>query len=225
MLRSSRKFFRINYYVSSLLPVYFLLTTFMFAIHIECMYRSWHIYDSKEGFIEFNCVFYTFFTIFIIAIICLLIVRYTIKDTLNHSKSFGFKDVKISSKYNSGFREFIFSVVLPLMSTFSIDEYPIATLIMIITLQIIIYIFFINSSDLFPNISLVLIGYSFFYVTDNYSEYSKLQYVLGKTAYIDKLLKGENKVIAIKMGNSDYPDNVGVILKSKSKEGKNNGNI
>ena len=64
-----------------------------------------------------------------------------------------------------------------MMSTFSIDEYPIPTLIMIIIFQLLIYIFFINSSDFFPNISLVALGYSIF-IVESTEEDSNLRFVL-----------------------------------------------
>ena len=102
------------------------------------------------------------------------------------------------------------------MSTFSLNDYPVATLVMVIVFQIIIYFFFVNSSDLFPNISLVLLGYSFFYVSNDYGQ-SNLQYILGQRTDINKLIKGQNKVEVIKLGEKQYPDNIGVAFEFKEK--------
>lgn len=245
MLRSSRKGFRVEYYISSLLPVYFLLIIFMFFIYIQRVFdglkfkrivtfdlnkfcelkeaviycfnefKKVSIYNLKQN-LDFNLVFLVFLAFFICSILCLFSIKHAINETLNNSKSLGIKDVEIKDSYNSGFREFIFSVILPLMSTFSINDYPIATLVMVTVFQFIIYFFFINSSDLFPNISLVLLGYSFFYVSNDYGK-SSLQYVLGKKVDIDKLIKGYNKVEVIKLGEKQYPDNIGVALKFKEK--------
>ena len=223
MLRSSRKGFRLSYYISSLLPVYFLLIIFMFVtniernqnvfyvINIERNQNVFYVIDIVNDYSHYNFVFYAFLIMFVLSVICLLIVKRDVKDTLKYSNLLGTKKVRIYNRYNSGFREFIFSVILPLMSTFSINDYPVATLVMVIVFQIIVYIFFKNSSDLFPNISLVLLKYSFFYVSENYGK-SNIQYVIGKTNDIDKLINGEKEVEVIKMGESDYPDNVGVMF-------------
>lgn len=219
MLRSSRKGFRLSYYISSLLPVYLLLIIFMFTINIERNNNILYVFDFIHDHSHYNLVFCMFFAFFILSLICLLLVKIAIKSTLAYSETLGTEKVRISNKYNSGFREFIFSVILPLMSTFSINDFPVATLVMVIVFQIIIYVFFENSSDLFPNISLVLLKYSFFYVSDNNGK-SSLQYVLGKTSDIDNLIRGKKEVEVVKMGESNLPDNVGVLLKFK--ESKSN---
>lgn len=220
MLRSSRKGFKLEYYISSLLPVYFLLIVFMFAIYFErvfvCLkFKKSFIYNLNKN-LDFNLVFLVFLVFLFISIVCLFRIKYAINDTLKNSKSLGIKDVEIKNSYNSGFREFIFSVILPLMSTFSLNDYPVATLVMVIVFQIIIYFFFVNSSDLFPNISLVLLGYSFFYVSNDYGQ-SNLQYILGQRTDINKLIKGQNKVEVIKLGEKQYPDNIGVAFEFKEK--------
>lgn len=224
MLRSSRKGFRLSYYISSLLPVYFLLIIFMFTINIERNDNIFYVFDIIDDHSHYNFVFCTFIVFFILSLICLLFVKRAIKSTLAYKKTLGTKKVSISNKFNSGFREFIFSVILPLMSTFSINDFPVATLVMVIVFQFIIYVFFENSSDLFPNISLVLLKYSFFYVSDNYGK-SNLQYVLGKTSDIDKLISGKKEIEVVKMGESNFPDNVGVLVKfEESKSDEKYGN-
>ena len=91
---------------------------------------------------SYKVVMYTFMVLLFISFFCLYKVVKIINNTKKYSKTFGKTRVVLKDEYNVGFREFMFilSVILPMMSKFSIDEYPIQTLIMIIIFQLLIYI-------------------------------------------------------------------------------------
>ncbi len=212
MFWSSRKAFRIYYYMSSLLPVYLLVLIFMTSIkfNISEIDSVRNLLAKLGNITSYKVVLYTFMVLLFISFFCLYKVVKIINNTKKYSKTFGKTRVVLKDEYNVGFREFILSVILPMMSTFSIDEYPIPTLIMIIIFQLLIYIFFINSSDFFPNISLVALGYSIF-IVESTEEDSNLRFVFGRTKNIDDIIKCSKEFEVIEIGESDYSNNIGVI--------------
>ncbi|MCF1843703.1 hypothetical protein FOF61_06585 [Lactobacillus jensenii] len=205
MFWSSRKSFRLFYYVSSLLPVYLFMLIFMIIIKIEN--QKAFLYHEKLYKIIFGLFIFCIFA----SVYCLLKTKSIIKRTTHFSKTYGTTKVILSDNYNIGFREFILSFILPLISTFSIDEYPIATISMIFLFQLLMYIFFISSSDFFPNIPLVLLGFSVFEVKTTNSENSKLKYVFGKTKNIAEIMKDDKSYEVVEIGEPNYFNNIGVI--------------
>lgn len=213
MLRTSRLSFKIAYYCSSLLPVYTFLVVFMVILKLETHTTKALISRLFTPLTGYKCVFWLFVVLTILSVFLLFKVKAILEDTLKHSNSLGKNKVSILGTYNSGYREFILSFVLPLISTFSVDDYPWATFIMVILFEIIMYIFFINSSDFFPNIALIVLGYSIFNVksVDNVN----IRYAFGKTKDIDSLIKTKSNIEVVTLGENNFPSNVGVI---KTKE-------
>lgn len=174
---------------------------------------QWHITPTKV-------VYSIIFCIFCVSFVSLAVVRHLIKNVKNSSRTLGTTEVVILSKYNNGFREFILSVLLPMVSTFSILDLPVATLSIIVILQVFMYLFYSISSDFLPNIPLALgKGYSIFIATPNKSgnngknsqENNGPYYVLGKTLEIDNLIYSKQKISFI--SNTNYVNkNVGVII-------------
>lgn len=213
MFRTSKKAFQIFYYLSSLLPVYLLLLIFMVLIKVEasrCF--DFFIWLNKFKVITlYKIAFFICVICIIISAVALFLVKYSIKSVLNYSYSLGISKVKILKLYNTGFREFLLSVILPLISTFSIVDYPITTMIMIILFQIMIFFFYVNSSDFFPNISLILCGFSVFEVKP-IDEKSNVKYVFGKTKYIDKIIYTEHELKVVEIGATEFSNNVAVFI-------------
>lgn len=175
------------------------------------IYFQWHITSTK-------IVYLIILSIFCISLLSLVKVRNLIEKVKDASSTLGTTKVIIHSKYNSGFREFILSVILPMVSTFSLLDLPIATLSIIIILQVFMYLFYSISSDFLPNIPLALVnGYSIFIAKPaGGQEKDKKKegpyYILGKTAEIDNLIYTEQEISFI--SNPDYVNkNVGVIIK------------
>lgn len=209
MFRSSRKGFQIYYFISSLLPIYLFIIIFMLSIKFK---------GSKEQITNFykinsnyKLVFYIFIFLFFVSVCCLFKVKRIIDETKRYSKTLGATSVLFKNKYNPGFREFILSVILPMMSTFSVDDYPFSTLIMVIFFQLFLFIFFLNSSDFFPNLSLFLFGYSVFIVDKTQKSDSKLEYAFGKTRDIDSITNKKQQFKVIEIGEPDFSNNIGVI--------------
>ena len=169
----------------------------------------------KSATTSYWLVFVIFLVLSALSFCCLLKTRRIIDKTKQYSKTFGTVKVYLKDEYNPGFREFILSVILPMISTFSIDDYPITTLIMICIFQLLIYIFFINSSDFFPNISLVILGYSVFTVSSIISSKnteSNLKFVFGKNQDIDKVVRQKKyKFTVVEIGEPQCLNNIGVI--------------
>lgn len=69
-------------------------------------------------------------------------------------------EVKFFKSYNPGYGDFILSSILPMTSTFTLGDKTLYSLIMIFLFEILIYLFFLKSSDFFPNVLLAIFGYS-----------------------------------------------------------------
>lgn len=179
------------------------------------IYFQWHITSTK-------IVYLIIFSIFCISLLSLLKVRSLIENVKEASSTLGTTKVVIHAKYNNGFREFILSVILPMVSTFSILDLPIATLSIIIIWQVFMYLFYSISSDFLPNIPLALAkGYSIFIAKPVISQGKDQKnkenkgpyYILGKTSEIDGLIYTKQEISFI--SNTDYVNkNVGVIIKN-----------
>lgn len=97
-----------------------------------------------------------------------------------------------------------------MISTFSITDYPCTTIIMIFLFQLAVFFFYMNSSDFFPNISLILFGFSVFQVISK--DNSGIKYVFGKTKDIDKLIQSGQETQVVKIGSTGLPSNIAVVL-------------
>ena len=199
--------------MSSLLPIYLFIVIFMIAIkfNIKMISNTKRFLSTVDMITPYKVVLYIFLALVIISLVCLFITRKIIIKTKNYSKTFGIKKVFLKDEYNPGFREFILSVILPMMSTFSINDNPISTLLMIFIFQLLIYIFFVNSSDFFPNVPLVLLGYSVFVVSPG-EKNSKLKFVFGKNKNIDKIIDGNQQFKAVEIGEPECSNTIGVIF-------------
>lgn len=160
---------------------------------------------------NYKLTFYAFIVLLLISVYSLFKTKRIIEETKKHSRALGTTNVLLKDQYNPGFREFILSVILPMMSTFSIDDYPLSTLLMVLFFQLFIYIFFLNSSDFFPNLSLFLFGYSVFIVKKSDKTDSKLKYIFGKTSNIDSIINKDQQFKVIAIGEPEYCNNIGVI--------------
>ena len=210
MFRSSRKSFRVYYYISSLLPVYLFIVMFMISIRVnhgkELITNIWKLTSS------YKLVFYMFIFLLLISVFCLLKTRRIIEESKEYSVVLGTLMVEFKNQYNSGFRESILIIALPMVSTISIEEYPLPTLMMILVFQIFIFFLFLNSSDFFPNLSLLALGYSVFIVDQVNSQGSNLKYVFGKTSDIDSIVNNNHQQFqVVEIGEPNYSNDVGVI--------------
>ncbi|WP_347975349.1 hypothetical protein [Limosilactobacillus fermentum] len=160
---------------------------------------------------SYKLIFYIFIFLLLISVFCLFKTWRIIEETKHYSKTLGITKISLKDEYNPGFRDIILSVILPMMSTFSIDDYPLPTLVMVLAFQIFIFIFFLNSSDFFPNLSLFVFGYSFFIVDQANSQDSNLKYVFGKISNIDSIVNNHQQFQVVEIGEPNYNNNVGVI--------------
>ena len=157
MFRTSRIMFRNAYYYSSLAVQNLLLVIILLLSYLESSKWTLKILFRNTGFIVllFLCVGMS-----ILSVLATIYVRYVFKGAKNASKSLGMRAMTISDDYNNGFREFLLSIILPMISTYSIVDSPVMSFTMIILLQLLVYFFFVNSSDMLPNLTLTISGYS-----------------------------------------------------------------
>lgn len=229
MFRTARPFFKFCYYVSSLFLSYFLIVVYIaitkFNIILKiisgrvsiCEYLS--LYNNQNNMV-INC--HPIALISILVLLCLIaslgfsfwtkrLINRTILRDYRAYNTLTPEKFTIGDKYNVGFREFIMSVIIPVISMFSIVEQPIQTFVIIVIIQLITYYFYANSSDIFPNITLVFLGYTLFYgkkVDDG-----RNCYVFGLTKEVDSIILSERYVLPLGKQGATFKNYVGVIVK------------
>lgn len=148
--------FKLAYFFSSFLPSYIFIIIITYIQYIESnkrLFPSLVITSKKLVFIIL--VLLTF-----IASCSLYIILRKIKQEYetfrsNRAKQRG----KLNKEYNSGIRDFLLSVLLPVITTIFIDEKPISGLVSIILIQSALMYFYFYSTDILPNIPLLFKGY------------------------------------------------------------------
>lgn len=209
IFKFARTSFKISYYISSLLPAYALIVIYMLVVDYKKCISTINP--------QYHIVFVMFVLLLFISITCLCMTHKILLNVNDYSKTLGTIKIKLKNEYNSGVREFILSLIIPMISTFSIKESPIATFIMISIIQLFIGYFFINSSDFFPNISLSILGYSFFIADNSSSDDIRIRYVFGKNKIIDEILEGNDYFQVVGIGEDSKTSVIGIINEKDEK--------
>ena len=202
--------FRIAYFVSSFLPSYTFLLLILIVQHFELTGEilpvTWDI--STMGVIFYLTLFLLFLSIY-----SLIYVKKALKNVLKNSKSRTHKSAYITRNYNVGMREFLLSVLVPIMTTISIQDMPITGFVSMLFLQILIYFYYINSSEYFPNLSLQLIKYSVVNAVDN--ERKRDVYLFAKSDTISSLINGNEDFVYF--GKLNKNSEVGITVGGEGK--------
>lgn len=210
MFNYSTACFRIAYFVSSFLPSYTFLLLILIVQHFELTGEilpvTWDI--STMGVIFYLTLFLLFLSIY-----SLIYVKKALKNVLKNSKSRTHKSAYITRNYNVGMREFLLSVLVPIMTTISIQDMPITGFVSMLFLQILIYFYYINSSEYFPNLSLQLIKYSVVNAVDN--ERKRDVYLFAKSDTISSLINGNEDFVYF--GKLNKNSEVGITVGGEGK--------
>ena len=210
MFNYSTACFRIAYFVSSFLPSYTFLLLILIVQHFELTGEilpvTWDI--STMGVIFYLTLFLLFLSIY-----SLIYVKKALKNVLKNSKSRTHKSACITRNYNAGMREFLLSVLVPIMTTISIQDMPITGFVSMLFLQILIYFYYINSSEYFPNLSLQLIKYSVVNAVDN--ERKRDVYLFAKSDTISSLINGNEDFVYF--GKLNKNSEVGITVGGEGK--------
>lgn len=121
MLVGSTKKFRISYYLSSFIPSYMFLLIILLVQH----------YETTSNFLPLTLkltskkvVFILILILFILSCLSLCYVKVVLKNISNNSSSRGIRQGYITRNYNVGMREFLLSVLIPIMTTISVQDIP-----------------------------------------------------------------------------------------------------
>lgn len=114
----------------------------------------------------------------------------------------------VSGQYNIGLREFLLSVLIPVITTMSIQDSPYTGLVSMILLQTMLYYFYKNSSEILPNLSMQLIGYSVVKAVD--IDNCKEVELFVKTKRIDEVLL--KRIEFIYLGSEKNKSIIGITL-------------
>lgn len=210
MFNYSRKTFRLSYFVSSFFPAYFFLLIILFFQHFD---ETGSLLPLSKSLTVPKIIFGISVTLFIISIICLTHVMGVLKQTIDHSSiKQGSERNKpkadVSGQYNIGLREFLLSVLIPVITTMSIQDSPYTGLVSMILLQTMLYYFYKNSSEILPNLSMQLIGYSVVKAVD--IDNCKEVELFVKTKRIDEVLL--KRIEFIYLGSEKNKSIIGITL-------------
>lgn len=213
MFRETSRRFRISYYLSCLIVPVSLLIIFIIISGAEKV--DLKIIALFQNFLSIKKI--SFYSLMILLIVCfcsLCYVKRVIKNRLKYSNSQSSpQKFKIENTFNPGFRDFLLSCLLPLMSTFSFDDSPLASITMFYSMLIIMFFFYKNSSDFFPNLPLSIAGYTLFIAkeVDNIElDDQRTAYVFGKTKNISKNVSSVEDIIYLEK-SSDKTKKIGII--------------
>lgn len=211
MLTGSTKKFRISYYLSSFLPSYMFLLIILLVQHYEITNSFFPLtikLTSKK------LVFILIFILFVLSCISLYYVKIVLENISDNSNSRGTRQAYITRNYNIGMREFLLSVLIPIMTTISIQDSPITGLISMLFLQIILYLFYSNSSEYFPNVSTLLISYSVLIAID--TKDNREVYIFSKSNKVSDLVNGNSDFVYF--GNIIKNSQIGLIIEGEENE-------
>ncbi|APZ49907.1 hypothetical protein BW721_09845 [Jeotgalibaca sp. PTS2502] len=211
MFRYSSKSFRVAYFVSSFLPSYSFLLIILVVQHFELSGRllpiTWEISTMKIIFIL------TFISL-VLSFFSLLYIKNAFENVLKNSKSRTHRSAYITRNYNVGMREFLLSVLVPILTTISIQDMPITGYVSMVILQILIFFYYENSSEYFPNLSLQLIRYSVINAIDN--KQNREVYLFTKSDRVSDIINGNQDFVYF--GKLNRNSEIGIILEEKTLE-------
>lgn len=148
--------FKLAYFLSSFLPSYVFILIITYIQYIESSKRFFpSLVISPKKIVFIILVLLTFIASFSLYIILRKIKQEYETFRSNRANQRG----KLNKEYNSGIRDFLLSVLLPVITTIFIDEKPISGLVSIILIQSALMYFYFYSTDILPNIPLLFKGY------------------------------------------------------------------
>lgn len=209
----SNKKFKFRYFVSAIFPINVILMIsvgFNFPwSKLKLLRGGWSI--SKWLIIVDISLIILLLLFTIWGIKSVMYVKNILNKIPQARETMNIYEVKFFKSYNPGYGDFILSSILPMTSTFTLGDKTLYSLIMIFLFEILIYLFFLKSSDFFPNILLALLGYSVVegeVVKKKISGYSDVRteqpgnkvYVFVKNKYISEVLHQSKDAIHFESG-------------------------
>lgn len=211
MLDSASREFRSSYFISAQLPTYILAIIVLIIKHIEETGQLFPI--DLFNFTSLKLTVLILILCILISICCLFGLNKRIKDVKEFRKSkSGGKNghkVELNGEYNEGMRDFLLSVLIPVVTTVSVfDSSPVTGIITCLILQVIMYIFFMNSSEYLPNLSLFLIKYSVIKGKDSEKDKEVILLVNKK----NEVIGTKNEVQIIYFGKNSSMSKFGLVV-------------
>lgn len=158
----SNKVFKFGYFISAIFPINVILmisVAFNFPwSKLNLLKNDWNI--SKCFIITDGILVLIIFMLICVGIAFGIYIKSTLNKIPKARETRSIYEVKFFKSYNPGYGDFILSSILPMTSTFTLGDKTLYSLIMIFVFEILIYLFFLKSSDFFPNILLAIFGYS-----------------------------------------------------------------
>lgn len=149
--------FKIAYFVSSFTLSYLFLIIIMYVQYWEV---SGNIIPDFYGRLTPKKISFIMLIVMFLFSFCeLFYVKHKISEGKKFLRNNGYSG-ELEYTYNSGSREFILGVLLPVVTTISVPDTPITGIVGVLLIQFILGYFFWNSNELFVNVPLIMFGYS-----------------------------------------------------------------
>lgn len=155
---TNKKFMRM-YFISSLFPGFLNIFIFWMTSKIFINYKEIIRFDITFSDIQFQT--------YLVTIILLILLLFSGLSThklikkLNKTPDSGnVHKVKISYERNTNTLNTYLSVIVSTISLYAIVDNPMPTLIALISIYLILYKLVLSSTDYYPNISLVMLGWT-----------------------------------------------------------------
>ncbi len=157
MFRFSNNVFKVSYFISAMLPTYSLFLLIVLTSHIDkfgFQFENIYNFTMQKFLLLFSIV------LLISGTICLFIIKQKLRKIIDSSKTKVEREVELTSVVNPGLREFLLGILVPTVSTFSLSDSPVTAIVSFLFFNVILFLFYGQSSDFFPNLGLFLFGYS-----------------------------------------------------------------
>lgn len=218
MFRESNKAFRIAYFMSAILPINMTLVVSYLCIYTEISVNKKQVHILWNGGIGVDIFGLGLLLLFMSGIFALIYTNWKVNE-LYKNKGNGVEiNVKLSNRFNTGFSSFVLSMVLPLVSSFSLKNNEVYCMVMIALFEFLIFYFYQHSSDFFANVCLK------YDVVDGIilegSSIAGYRLQKGDTIHVFVKHKELNKLIGKKCEVYSTDNNLNLCVRVADREGK-----
>ena len=165
MFQGTRLYYKVLYFITAMAPSYLL---FLLQLGKEFGYIL--TFSIFKGEIKVKIIF-AVFTLFIFLLFCAFLLKKILMRQYFHSSTDQvfesdkeYFDSRNVEEKNSGMVAFLLGNVLP--AVFILGKSPLSSILIFISLQLIIYILVMKSSDIFPNVLLVILKIDLYKTSD-----------------------------------------------------------
>ncbi|MGM0214231.1 hypothetical protein [Enterococcus sp. AZ109] len=165
MFQGTRLYYKVLYFITAMAPSYLL---FLLQLGKEFGYILTFSFFNCEVKIK---IYFVVFSLFVILFLCAFLLKKILMRQYFHSSTDQvlepdkeYFDSRNVEEKNSGMVTFLLGNILP--AVFILGKSALSSILVFISLQLVIYILVMKSSDIFPNVLLVLLKIDLYKTSD-----------------------------------------------------------